>query len=149
MILIDRDKTVIAGEASIILTEIAAVLDRLFVEVAGKRADAPKYDDLKDKFLHLLEVVEQTRGEHVDFNPQDIVDSPKVKALFHEEFFKEHKGSERRGRSSERRPHTSEVSDAGAEDMLEAAMKKLEDAKSSTEKKKKKKKNKAAKKKDQ
>lgn len=137
MILIDNEKTVIAGDAVKVLSEIAAVLDRLILEIASKNG-GPTYDEVQEKFAKLMDIVVDVRGTRKDFNPEEIIEDGKIQRLFKEEFFNliNRQPEPRRDRSGSR----SSKSDSGdAEDMLERAMRKLNEAKKQDTPKKKKK----------
>lgn len=128
MILIDDKKTVIAGDAVKVLTEIAAVLDRLISEIAGK-TNGPTYEEIYDKFDELMDIVQDIRGTREEFNPEEIVSDGKVQALFKETFFDLIGGTPLSAGGKKRSYKEEAKNESSAEDMLERAMRKLQEQK--------------------
>ena len=138
MILIDDNRTVIAGEALKVMTEIALVLDRLFEEISGRRSAATNkldYDTLRKRFDDLLDAVAEIR-DNEDLSPQEVYKHGKLEKLFPEDFFQSAKAGWGAGSSE---LGSSQRKSRKADDMLKEAMKKLEEAKAKTKKPKKKK----------
>jgi len=128
MIMIDDNKTVIAGEAIKIMTELATVLDRLLAEVSQKTGTPLEYEVILDRFMNLVSEVKEIRdAEGEEINPNQIIDSNKIRKIFPEEFF-ELRGhtTPRSGRGSEKASKDNSKSTSA---LLKDAMRKLDEAK--------------------
>jgi hypothetical protein len=146
MILIDDNKTVIAGEALRVIAELAMVVDRLVLELSDKKHVGLTYDDLVERFASVVYAVQGARGDSNDISPQEILDKVKLKELFPEDFWKTFGSSSSKSKKSS----SGKISENSASDMLAEAMAKLnrtkKDVMSDDAPKKKKKKNKNKKK---
>jgi hypothetical protein len=143
MILIDDKKTVIAGEALKVMVELALVVDRLALELEGKKGLASDYDELIDRFINLVYRIKKSRKGKADVLPQEILDNNSIKDLFPEEFFEVFGNMPGESNNS-----SSFNTSKSSKEMLEEAMAKLNKAKKNKNKKKKKKDSKKDSKKD-
>jgi hypothetical protein len=139
MILIDDNKTVIAGEALKVMAELAVLLDRLALELESKDAINLKYDDIVNRFTRLVYNIKETRNGEIDVVPREILKNNSLKDIFPEDFFNFfNKGS--------RKTKDNSSTGKSSEEMLKEAMAKLnkagENLKNTEVKKKKKKKKK-------
>jgi len=130
MILIDDEKTVIAGEAGRIMIELALVVDRFIHELDDKNHPELEYDKTFKKFMELLQKIRDITSKKSNMSPNDILKDPMLNKLFKDGPFVVDKGS--RGKSNS--------SSSSAEDLLKQAMDKLNKAKKKSKKDKKKKK---------
>ena len=87
MIMIDERKTVIAGDAAKIITELATVIDRLIHEIVSKDGAKITYDELQDRFNTIIKEVKKVRGDNDDINPNELIASGKIREILPEEFF--------------------------------------------------------------
>jgi len=72
MVLIDREKTIMAGERKIIVAELAATLDRFFAEVEKAGSSSASYDDMINDFLKIVRNAAKQR-ETGNGSPTNIV----------------------------------------------------------------------------
>lgn len=133
MLLIDKEKTVIAGEALVVITELAAVLDRLVYEITEKKASGTiQYDHVIKKFMSLVAEVRDVRGDETDLNPHELIASGRLTKLFPEDFFNLSDNGLFRDSSESKNISSDDASNA-----LKKAMDKLAQAKTLKTKKKK------------
>jgi hypothetical protein len=126
MILIDDNKTIIAGEALKVMTELALVVDRLMLELDNKDNIGMSYDDLIDRFIKLVYKIKKARRGKTDVLPQEILNENSLKELFPEDFFKVF-GNMPNGKSQKRSDRRE--NEKSSEDMLKEAMAKLNKSK--------------------
>jgi hypothetical protein len=132
MILIDDNKTVIAGEALKVMAELALVLDRLMLELGNKGNMNMDYDEIMDRFIKLTYRIKEARGDMEDAIPQEVLKEHSLKDLFPEDFFEifgnmPGQNLGKKGRASSQR--SKNTSGKSSEDMLKEAMAKLNKAK--------------------
>jgi hypothetical protein len=70
MILIDGEKSIMAGEARVIITEMAATVDRFALELS-KSQSAITYDEIMEKFIDAVHKVKKLR-EKTNASPHEI-----------------------------------------------------------------------------
>lgn len=150
MIMSGKKTTVITGEASLIITELAAILDRIISEISTKSSQVGtelEYDKMIDKFINIVQAVREVREEDPDMHPQAIIDSGSLDKVFTENFFnlKETRRVKDTSLETDLQRKASSASDMLAEAM--AKLNKAKEAKETQEAKEAKKKAKKAKKK--
>jgi len=72
MILIDEDKSIMAGDAKEILAELAATADRFFYEVEKETSGGISYDDLMSDFTRLIHKAKVLRKKG-NVSPNDLI----------------------------------------------------------------------------
>ncbi len=133
MIMSGKKTTVITGEASLIITELAAILDRIISEISTKSSQVGteiEYDRMVEKFINIVQAVREIREEDPDMHPQAIIDSGLLDKAFTENFFNLKETRRVKDISSETDLQRKASS---ASDMLAEAMAKLNKAKEAKE----------------
>jgi len=140
MVLVDDQKTVIAGEAGKVMVEMALIIDRFLLELEEKGGSKSiNYDKAMKKFIALMAKVRAARIQKgADMSPNDIMKIPEIKKMMDEGILSLVGVSP----GSISGNSVSSMSSETAEDLLKQAMKKLEKSKALVKDKKKKKKNK-------
>jgi len=121
MILIDKNKTIIAGEALAVVAELGAILDRLLLELEGKSQIDLSYEELLDRFFKTVLTIKKIRGNRSDISPQEILENGDYKDLFPEDFYNIFNAEKRLGDRSNPGSDSTEASK-----LLEEAMARLQ-----------------------
>lgn len=72
MVLIGKDKSVLAGDAKTILAELASVTDRFLYEMEKSLDGKATYDELLERFLDTIELAATKRNKE-NYSPNDLV----------------------------------------------------------------------------
>lgn len=128
MIISGKKSTIIAGEASLVMTEVAAIVDRMLTDINKKTSEVGQemnYDIMVDKFIKLVFAAQELREKDPDLHPQAMIDAGMLTKIFNEEFFNLVPKSEVKKRDSDTKEseNTSEKAKI-VSDMLAEAMRK-------------------------